>query len=68
MPTETEQGRVAYHDQARVSETFASSRRLSPSRGTLALAVQVAPDSNLVSSTSNSRFLSAGVSVAALLL
>eukprot|EP00321_Phaeocystis_globosa_P014826 CAMPEP_0118809702 /NCGR_PEP_ID=MMETSP1162-20130426/481_1 /TAXON_ID=33656 /ORGANISM="Phaeocystis Sp, Strain CCMP2710" /LENGTH=36 /DNA_ID= /DNA_START= /DNA_END= /DNA_ORIENTATION= len=29
-------GRVAYHDQARVSETFASSMRLSPSRGTLA--------------------------------
>jgi len=53
-----------YHDQARVSETFASSTMLSPSSGTVAFAVQLTPDSNLVSVTSTSKFLSEGSSVA----
>ena len=42
-------GRSAYHDHERLSESLAASRMLEPSSGADAVAVQVAPDSNFVS-------------------
>lgn len=62
-PIEPRHAKSAYQDHERLSVTLASSTKLSPSSGTLAVAVHVAPSSNLESTYSTSMFLSAGVNV-----